>query len=101
MITHITPGIEDTVSMLKGVEGLDRLTVFRHGRGGDNSVNTRSSILPLESNKIIWGPKGERAPVIVTEIGDNGTISCILIEVTHDDDILVGIVDGIIGKVLK
>ena len=101
MITRMAPGIEDTVAMLKSIKGLNRLTVFRHSRGGNNCVNTRSCIFPLESNKIIWGPKGERVPVIVTEICDNGTISCILIEITHDDDILVGMVDGIIGEVLK
>ena len=101
MKTHITPGIQDAVSMLKGIEGLDRLTVFRHVRGGNNGVNTRGSISSPESAKIIWGPNGERAPVIVTEVGDNGTILRILIEVTHDDDILVGIVYGIVSKVLK
>ena len=42
MVTHIAPGIEDTASMLKSIEGLNRLTVFRHSRGGDNSVNARS-----------------------------------------------------------
>ena len=101
METHITPGIQDAVSMLEGIEGLDGLTVFRHVRGGNNGVNTRGSMSSPKSDKIKWGPNGERAPVIVTKVGDSGTISRVLIEVTHDDDILVGIVYGILSKVLK
>ena len=101
VITHKTPSIEDMMSMFKGIQGLDRLTVFSHGGGGDYGVNTRSSIFSFKCNKIRRGPNCERAPLIVTKTIDCLTISSILIEISHNDDILVGVTDGIVSKILK
>ena len=101
MITHIAPGVKDLMSMLKSINGLNRLTIFSHCRGEDNSINARSSIFPLERNKIVWGPMSERAPVVVTEIGNCRTLSGVLIEITHNDDVLMGVANGKIGEVLK
>ena len=100
-ITHITPRVEDTMSMLKGIKGLNRLTVLSHGRGNNYGINTRSSIFPFESNKIKGGPNSEGAPVIISEIIDRVTFFSILIEIPQNDNILVGMTDGIIRKVLK
>ena len=101
LITHITPSVKDTMSMLKGIQGLNRLTVLSHGRGDDYGINTRSSIFPFESNKIKGGPNSERAPVIITKIIYCVTFFSILIEIPQNDNILVGMTDGIIRKVLK
>ena len=101
LITHITPCVEDTMSMLKGIQGLNRLTVLSHCRGSNYGINTRGSIFPFESNKIKGGPNSEGAPVIVTKIIDRVTLFGVLIEIPQNDNILVGMSDGIVREVFE
>ena len=92
MTSHMTPGVENLVSMLESINGLNGLAVFTHRRGKNDST--------LKSNKIIWGPRSEGAPVVVTKLSNRGSFSGFLIEITHHDDVFMGVTNGKISEFL-
>ena len=100
MTSHMTPGTENLVSMFESINGLNGLAVFTHRRGKNDSINATSSILTLKGNKIILGPKSEGAPVVVTKLSNRGSFSGVLIEITHYDDVFMGVTNGKIGEFL-